>query len=114
MPRKKPYRRPKNHTLLSISVLLIIFGLIGLVFSSHSFGQSKIINPTTSQLPVLNGTSNGTNQSQSEATVQLQGAARVKDLIQGKEGNNIQPGNSGNKVQPGTSINDLLKDKKLK
>lgn len=99
MPKnKKNIQAKKVSPNLSLAGLMLILGIIGLIWA---WQQSEPINLNLSgtkvnnlELKVESSANAGTGHSQGEAADRIQQAAKVKDLIKGRDGNNIQEGSS--------------------
>lgn len=93
-----------NSTPLLTALILIIVGILGL-FSSRALDKVKDVLPATGWLRVIDGTGNSPADRNTEAAQKLQSAARTQDLVNSRD---------GEEVQPGTSVDNLLKDKKIR
>lgn len=89
--------------------LIAIGGGLFVIFSQKTATSRP--QPTSSgQLQVIDGSNADPRQLQSDSSA-IQGAAKVNDLMQGKEGAAVQQGQG---VQQGvTNIDQLLQDKQI-
>lgn len=84
-------RKIPLHFLAPILVLLGVFGLIWALDSSR---PPKATNGPSSSLQVQSAGSASTQQSQTGAAGQLQGAVKSKQFINGRDANTLQQGAS--------------------
>lgn len=99
MPKNKKINQSKKVSPnLSLAGLLLILGIIGLIWA---WQQSDQINLNLSgaklnnlELKVESSANAGTGHSQAEAADRIQRAAKLKDLINGRDGRNLQEGSS--------------------
>lgn len=88
---------------LLVAAAFIIIGLAGLAFALRDVAKNSGADKQ-SDLQVIEGTGQQPHE-QTGGAQELQDAARTQDLIQGKDGES---------VQPGTSVDELLKDKEIR
>ena len=97
---------PPTVVLPALAALLVVLGVIGLLVATLTKPKSETTKTNGQQLQVIDGSGRYPQDNQAAAGA-LQGAARVDDLIQNKEADNLQ-GKNGEGLQQGTDLDALL------
>jgi hypothetical protein len=95
MAKTKKQKNITSSARLWLAPVLVAAGVIGLIVAVTLSNKPTSTNSAaTNALQVKDSTNGSTNQSQTGAGSSLQGAARTKDLIQGREADSLQQGSA--------------------
>lgn len=101
MARLKKRTKKHPNSPATVAIIMIVLGALGLWWATRTM-PNQPIDSSDATLQVTHDKTGDTSQSQSGAAAQLQGTAKVKDLVKGKEANDLQKG---------SSVDELVKDK---